>query len=530
MFNKNDEKIANENIILKGRPNLFLSCKKVFALLIFLGAISYISPIALDYIVQIQGQLLYVVNLPIVKVATWIIFIIIFSIIVWIIWTLISWTAREYTISDHRITYKTGILFTKTINMHYSKIQDVIVSQGLLGRLISVGTITIYSGYDGSNLELENINRPNNVEEIIFEEINKLHFHYPNQFAMNSNDFVNDSNSYPRQDNDFNRRNNYNGHDNNSNDHDENHNRNYNGSNNNQGSNYNNNNNPNSQKYHDQNNYNNLNNSYYNSYDNNKHYDNRNPHQNNSGISQNLNHKIKDNYHSSSIEKGPKKGGYGPITNFDFPFLKKDIDVNDHNNRHDVSDFVENPENYQNSSSFLNNNSVDDISEIKNESSYDENYSNNDFTNDYFDKTMNQPINKLDEDFKFKNNNEINPGSDFYNQNQEQDNSYNQDHNQNKYQENYLNQNNYQNMNNFHNNYNNNNNSNYNDSNQNNYDQNNYNKNDYSNINNNSNQGNSQNINNNINNNFNNESRSKSKNKEYKSKDILERHFKKFRK
>lgn len=64
MFNRGNEKITNENIILEGRPNLFLSCKKVFVLLILLGAISYTAPIVINYISQMQVQLVRVINLP----------------------------------------------------------------------------------------------------------------------------------------------------------------------------------------------------------------------------------------------------------------------------------------------------------------------------------------------------------------------------------------------------------------------------------------------------------------------------------
>lgn len=54
--------------------------------------------------------------------------------------------------------------------MPYAKVQDVVVSQGIIGKIVSVGTVTAYSGYDESKLELGNISNPNNVEEIIFEE------------------------------------------------------------------------------------------------------------------------------------------------------------------------------------------------------------------------------------------------------------------------------------------------------------------------------------------------------------------------
>ena len=204
MFNRDDEKIVNENIILKGRPSFFLSCKKVFILLIILGAVSYISPIVINYITEMQVQIIRFVDLPLTQAATIITFLIIFLIILWIIWTLISWTGKEYTISDKRVTYKSGILFQKTVHMPYSKIQDVIISQGVLGRIASVGTVTVYSGYDESKLELNNVSKPKFVEETIFSEINKLHS-YPDH-SIGQNDFIRGPNF---NDNSFQRDNNY---------------------------------------------------------------------------------------------------------------------------------------------------------------------------------------------------------------------------------------------------------------------------------------------------------------------------------
>ncbi|WP_263641308.1 PH domain-containing protein [Methanobrevibacter arboriphilus] len=52
--------------------------------------------------------------------------------------------------------------------MPYSKIQDIVISQGILGRIVSVGTVTAYSGYDESKLEISNVSNPKLVEETIF--------------------------------------------------------------------------------------------------------------------------------------------------------------------------------------------------------------------------------------------------------------------------------------------------------------------------------------------------------------------------
>ena len=449
MFNRDNEKINNENIILKGKPNLFLSCKKVFVLFIILGALSYTAPLAINYIIQMQVYLIRYINLPLTQIATITTFLLTFLIIFWIIWTLVSWTAKEYIISDHRITHKSGILFQKTIHMPYAKVQDVVVSQGILGKIVSVGTVTAYSGYDGSKLELNNISNPKKVEEIIFNELNKLYSPYPNQSlagnqgggnnpttTINTN-FNNTPNNYNNQ---FNSERNYS---------------------------------PepytNSDNYINQDNYGNYDNqSIYNPYDNEENFEyNETP-----NINHNINNdsKIKDRYTPQhEIDEEPRRR-YNPINDNDFPFLKKD-------KAHDVNDYVENPDEYKNSSTFLDDNldsdednnqfdisSGKDSGHVDNERSHNSDYNSFDGVdgvdsfdednidsydyadeNDYLDQTMSKAMNNLDDGIKFKNtymaNDKVDNDTDFYNQNQKNQYQQQPNINQNNSQRNYNQQN-----------------------------------------------------------------------------------------
>ena len=52
--------------------------------------------------------------------------------------------------------------------MPYATIQDVNTSQSILDRIINVGTISLYSAYDNSQLELANVSNPSEIENIIF--------------------------------------------------------------------------------------------------------------------------------------------------------------------------------------------------------------------------------------------------------------------------------------------------------------------------------------------------------------------------
>ena len=64
--------------------------------------------------------------------------------------------------------------------MPFNTIQDVSRSQSLLGKIFSVGTITLYSAYDGKELELKDVSSPKKIEDIIFENIRGTHLRYRN--------------------------------------------------------------------------------------------------------------------------------------------------------------------------------------------------------------------------------------------------------------------------------------------------------------------------------------------------------------
>ena len=397
MFNKDIERIDNDNIILEGKPNLFISCKKAYLLFILLGVIFYVRPIIINFVEIMQSQL-GLTDMPLNFYVSLISILIILLIFIYVIWIVASALSKEYIISDHRISYKSGLIFQKTIHMPYSKIQDIVVSQGIFGRIVSVGTVTAYSAYDGSKLELENINDPKHVESVIFDEINRLYDNYNFRTPYNSYNNVNPNNQYP---NDYNNRP------------------------------------PNYQEF---NNYNpnNRNNSYNpnernnNYYPDNQQYNNQNYNESN----------IKDRYRNSNssdsynppqnINKSQKKSK-NPFNSRDFPFLnedkkgfKEDSNYNNSNNHNlDVNDYVENPEEYQNSSAFSENNHLNQKNprdNSHNRQNYDNNeeYTNNDYhEEDNFDQTMNQAINNMDGNLKFKKNNDYNSQPQDYPQNQQ---------------------------------------------------------------------------------------------------------------
>ena len=51
--------------------------------------------------------------------------------------------ATEIAVTNHRIIYKTGLVSRRSVEMNMDKVESVDVTQGIFGRLLDYGTVTI---------------------------------------------------------------------------------------------------------------------------------------------------------------------------------------------------------------------------------------------------------------------------------------------------------------------------------------------------------------------------------------------------
>jgi membrane protein YdbS with pleckstrin-like domain len=70
-------------------------------------------------------------------------------------------------LTTHRVMIKRGIFRKKKIYMPYNMIQDINVSQGLMERLFKAGDIEIFGGHEHTQVVLEDIPNPNQVDNTI---------------------------------------------------------------------------------------------------------------------------------------------------------------------------------------------------------------------------------------------------------------------------------------------------------------------------------------------------------------------------
>ncbi|MDR2831122.1 MAG: PH domain-containing protein [Methanobrevibacter sp.] len=206
MFEKDDDDFINENILYRSQPNMIFSIKKAFILLILLWIIFSYSGTLIKYIQKLsdpqQSSEIIVKILQTIHInqaVSIVILVSIFILIIWIVWILVKWIKTEYILTDSRIILKRGVINLRTEYVTYTHIQDVRFSQGILGKIFSVGTIDIYSGYSKESLKFKNMNTPKKVQKIIFSEINHDYSFNRNYNPQYSNTYQQNQNYYQHQ-------------------------------------------------------------------------------------------------------------------------------------------------------------------------------------------------------------------------------------------------------------------------------------------------------------------------------------------
>jgi uncharacterized membrane protein YdbT with pleckstrin-like domain len=89
----------------------------------------------------------------------WVIFLTLPAILSLFIIPLIHRYSDEFAITNKRVIIKTGLFSRKTLEMNLGKIESVNVDQGILGRILGYGTITII-GTGGTRESFRDIRQP----------------------------------------------------------------------------------------------------------------------------------------------------------------------------------------------------------------------------------------------------------------------------------------------------------------------------------------------------------------------------------
>ena len=189
MFGKDKKEEFHEKILYEAQPNIFVYSKGILISMFVLGFLFFLYSAGIQYIGNMNVYLIESTKVPMTRYFAIAVFILIMIVLLYIILKLLIWTSIKYTITESRVIVEKGILLQKKNYMPFNTIQDVSRSQSLLGKIFSVGTITLYSAYDGKDLELKDVSSPKKIEDIIFENIRGTHLRYRNIYDddFNSN-------------------------------------------------------------------------------------------------------------------------------------------------------------------------------------------------------------------------------------------------------------------------------------------------------------------------------------------------------
>ena len=170
---KRDKKWAGETIILTTRPNFILGNKGVIFAIILLGVLVYFYNLVKMFVVNysLDLKILKFSQLPLTRMVTLIFLFLGLILVFYIIFKLLSWSTHKYTITTTRIITEKGFIRKNKSSMPYNTIQDIQIDQSIIGRLVGIGSVIVYSAYDGNNLDLHQISNPQEIEELMFEQL-----------------------------------------------------------------------------------------------------------------------------------------------------------------------------------------------------------------------------------------------------------------------------------------------------------------------------------------------------------------------
>ena len=198
---KRDKDWSGEKIILTTRPNFILGNKGALLAVILLGVLLYFYNLAEVLIANLSLRIIKFIQWPLTQIVTMAFVIIGLILILYIIFKIISWSTHKYTVTNLRVITEKGFIRKNKSSMPYNTIQDIQIDQGIIGRIIGIGSVIIYSAYDGNNLNLHQVSTPQNIEELVFEQmqytrINQEPISPIHQQANNNYNQANNNNYY----------------------------------------------------------------------------------------------------------------------------------------------------------------------------------------------------------------------------------------------------------------------------------------------------------------------------------------------
>lgn len=167
MAERNGPSHPGERVLFDTHPRFTFTLGSTLVKIIILIILIYVFMALVAAVATLQNYLINFVRLPLVEGFSYLLIFLVVILFLWILWDIVSWRAIHYTLTDRRVVIQRGVIRKKKVYIHYEKIQDINISQGLMERLFRAGDIEIYSGHDRTQLILNDVPNPAEVDNMI---------------------------------------------------------------------------------------------------------------------------------------------------------------------------------------------------------------------------------------------------------------------------------------------------------------------------------------------------------------------------
>ncbi len=167
MFNRKTNSNPGERVIFQTRPRFLANLKSTILKFIILLLVFYFFRSIISIAISLQEYVVQMVQIPLIQATFYILILIIVLLVLSMVLDVVSWRRKKYQLTNQRVIVKKGLIRRKRSYIHYSKIQDIDVDQGIIDRIFSAGDIEIYGGHEHTNIILEDVPNPREVEDII---------------------------------------------------------------------------------------------------------------------------------------------------------------------------------------------------------------------------------------------------------------------------------------------------------------------------------------------------------------------------
>jgi uncharacterized membrane protein YdbT with pleckstrin-like domain len=158
-----------ERVLFITRPRFFANMKSTIIKFLIILLIIYIygGIVAIVTFLQNYLQQTQAFSLPLIFVTVYLMLFVVVILLLWAIVDIIAWRQKKYQLTNYRVIVEKGVIRKKRNYIHFQKIQDVNISQGLWDRIFFSGDMEIYGGHERTSIILEDIPNPSKVEETI---------------------------------------------------------------------------------------------------------------------------------------------------------------------------------------------------------------------------------------------------------------------------------------------------------------------------------------------------------------------------